>query len=327
MLWAIPFPEFDPVAFTIPFLGVPIRWYALAYIAGLLLGWRYIAYLVGKDRLWPNNRRPFQPDQVDDILLIMVFGVVIGGRLGYVLFYEPTFLWTFSDDEYFGFRILKAFEMWKGGMAFHGGFLGVVVGAILFARRTGAPLAQLGDSLACAAPFGILFGRIANFVNGELWGRPTEVSWGFVFQQPAQRPVFEDGTVGQSFADIYTGGVNVPRHPSQLYEAGLEGVLLALALAWLVWRGGALKKPGLCIGVFLAGYGLARFTAEFWRQYDPSLGNAGFDEFLGLALTRGQTLSLPMILIGVVVIYFALKNTWVPKDDVGGAATSADRAG
>ena len=322
MVWAIPFPEFDPVAFTIPFIGAPIRWYALAYIAGLLVGWRYIAYLARLDRLWPFNRRPFQPDHVDDILLVMVFGVVIGGRLGYVLFYEPSFLWTLSDPVYYGFAIPKAFEIWKGGMAFHGGFLGVVVGAILYARRTGAPLAQLGDSLACAAPFGIFFGRIANFVNGELWGRPADVSWAFVF--PDVPKIAREMRLEEF---LLPGGENVPRHPSQLYEAGLEGALLAAALIWLVWRADALKKPGLCIGVFLAGYGLGRFIAEFWRQYDPTLGNNGFDEFLFLSLTRGQTLSLPMILVGAVVIYYAQKGTWAPRTDPGPAPETAEKPG
>ncbi|MEL6979083.1 MAG: prolipoprotein diacylglyceryl transferase family protein, partial [Pseudomonadota bacterium] len=163
--------------------------------------------------------------------------------------------------------------------------------------------------------------RIANFVNGELWGRPTDGSWGMVFPGPALRPRYEDGTLGPSFADIHTDGVNVPRHPSQLYEAALEGLLLALVLAILVWRFGALKRPGLCIGVFLAGYGLGRFVAEFWRQYDPALGRDGFDIILGAALTRGQTLSLPMILAGAVVITLALRGVFAPKpaERMGGA--------
>ena len=298
MVRAIAFPEFDPVAFWIPFLDLPIRWYALAYIAGLLIGWRYIAYLAGRDKLWPGGRRPLAPEQTDDLLFYMTLGVVLGGRLGFVLFYRPDFLWTFSEEPILGVYLPRALEIWRGGMAFHGGMLGVLVAGLIYARRAGAPAWSLGDAVACAAPFGIFFGRIANFVNGELWGRPTDASWGVIF------PQIEDPSYLDAYPQMLVNGENVPRHPSQLYEAGLEGLLLAAVLLWLVWRRDALKIPGLCVGVFLAGYGLARFVAEFWRQYDPWLG---FDfHLLGVGFTRGQTLSFPMIVLGLGVIAYAL---------------------
>lgn len=307
MVRAIAFPEFDPVAFWIPILDLPIRWYALAYIAGLLIGWRYIAHLVSKDRLWPGRRRPFAPEQTDDLLFFMTLGVVIGGRLGFVLFYRPDFLWTLSDATVLGVPIPRALEIWQGGMAFHGGMLGVVLAGLFYARRIGASPWSLGDTLACAAPFGVFFGRLANFVNGELWGRPTDASWGVVF------PQIDDPGLLQAYPQLLVDGENVPRHPSQLYEAGLEGVLLGAVLLWLVWRRDALKIPGLCMGFFLAGYGLARFISEFWRQYDPWLG---FDyEILGVGITRGQNLSMPMIAIGVAVIVLALRRARAAEAD------------
>ncbi|MEM9725314.1 MAG: prolipoprotein diacylglyceryl transferase [Pseudomonadota bacterium] len=308
MVLAIAFPEFDPVAFTIPLLGLPIRWYALAYIVGLVIGWRYIARLAATDRLWPGGRRPFDPIQVDDLLFYCTLGVVIGGRLGFVLFYEPSLLWTLSQDTVFGLPLPRAVEIWKGGMSFHGGFLGVAVAAILFARRTDAPLLSVGDCLACAAPFGIFFGRIANFVNGELWGRTTEAPWGVVFPQ-VQLYAVNQGVE----ALLLPGGVNLPRHPSQLYEAALEGVLLSAVLLWLVWRAGALRRPGLAIGVFLAGYGIGRFIAEFWRMPDLWIGDGEFDlTVFEIGFTRGQFLSLPMIVIGALVIYTVLRRPLEP---------------
>ncbi len=294
MLAAIPFPNIDPAIFTIPafsLFGIDIgplalRWYALAYIAGLVLGWRYIVRLLAAKRLWPSDRRPMAPERAEDLLIWTTIGVVIGGRLGYILFYD---FGSFLESP------LEAFRVWNGGMSFHGGMLGVIVAVMLFARSSRVPLFQLGDAVACAAPIGLFFGRVANFINGELWGRVTEQSWGVVFPQVEAAAKF--------YPWLLTDGVNLPRHPSQLYEAGLEGLVLFMVLAWFVWRAGALKHPGLATGVFLIGYGLARGFVEFFRQPDAHIG---FDiEALGLELSRGQLLSIPMILLGVAFILMA----------------------
>lgn len=298
MLAAIPFPDIDPALFTIPAFSLfgfeigplSLRWYALAYIAGLALGWRYIVQLLRADRLWPGGQRPMAPEQTEDLLVWTTVGVVLGGRIGYVLFYDfPTF----------AAHPLEALKLWNGGMAFHGGMLAVVISVILFSRVNRVPLLQLGDAVACAAPIGLFFGRLANFINGELWGRVTEQPWGMVFPQVE--------VMAERYPWLMPGGVNLPRHPSQLYEAGLEGVLLFALLAYLVWRRGALKTPGLCVGVFLVGYGLARGFVEFFRQPDAHIG---FDlQMIGLELSRGQLLSLPMIIAGVVFIVVAKRAT------------------
>ena len=256
-LLALPFPAIDPVLIQIgPFA---IRWYALAYIFGLLLGWQYLRWLV---------RRPgwrLTPLDLDDLLLYITLGVVLGGRLGYILFYRPEF--------YLG-NPLEALAVWQGGMSFHGGLLGVVAACILFARRRGLAVLEVGDAIACAAPIGLLLGRIANFINGELWGRASDVPWAIVFP----------------------GGGPQPRHPSQLYEAGLEGVLLFLVMTWLALRPRSSGAEGRLTGAFLIGYGLARSTAEMFREPDAHLG------FLLGGLTMGQLLSLPMVLVGILLV-------------------------
>lgn len=272
-MWAlIDFPQIDPAIFRIE-LGsftFALRWYALAYIAGLLLGWRLVARLCARPQLWPAGRPPIHPSQTEDLLFWLALGVIIGGRLGYVLFYNPS---------HFIAHPLDIPKIWQGGMSFHGGFLGVCVASLLFARKFKAPLLSLGDAIACAAPIGIFFGRLANFINAELWGRPTDVPWAMIFPtDPAQ----------------------VPRHPSQLYEAGLEGMLLFILLM-LALRRGALRKPGRMIGLFLMGYGLARGFVEFFRQPDAGL------DFLfsigGIGVSMGQLLSLPMLLVGLVLVF------------------------
>jgi len=297
MLRAIPFPEIDPAIFTIALGGFEfsLRWYALAYIGGLILGWRLLVWLMRRDRLWPGQRAPMTPAQPEELLTWMVLGVVLGGRLGFVIFYAPL---------YYLEHPLEIFMIWQGGMAFHGGFLGVIVGVWIYSRLKGLPVLQVGDAVALATPPGILFGRIANFINNELWGRPTEVPWGMVF--PDLPPI------------LLVGGENLPRHPSQLYEAALEGVLLFAAMWWLALARGWLKRPGALVGVFLLGYGLARSTAEFFRQgnleyitpenphgltirYGEGLDSWGF--------TMGQILSLPMIAIGLAVMLWALARS------------------
>ena len=277
--FALPYPEIDPAIFTLEFgsFTFALRWYALAYIAGLVLGWRLIVYLMRRPRLWPADRAPLTPEQPEELLTWMTLGVILGGRLGYVLFYNP------------GYYLSNPAEIpaiWQGGMSFHGGFLGVVVGVALFARRKGAPVLQIGDAVALAAPAGLFFGRIANFINSELWGRTTEMPWGMVFPN----------------------GGPMPRHPSQLYEAALEGLLLGAVMWGLALGAGWLKRSGAMIGLFLLGYGLARTVVENFRQADAefiTLGNQmGHVIRFGTdwGLTMGQVLSLPMAAIGLAVL-------------------------
>ncbi len=267
----LPFPDIDPFAVRIGPIG--IRWYALAYIVGLLLGWRYVMMLTARPRLWPDGTPPFAPGRAEALLFFCTFGVILGGRLGYVLFYNVG---------YYIENPLDIVKTWEGGMSFHGGFLGVVAGALLFCRLNPAPVLSTADAIACATPFGILFGRIANFVNGELWGKPWDGPWAFVFPaDPAQ----------------------VPRHPSQLYEAALEGLLLMIVLAVVAWSGG-LRRPGLVAGVFIAGYGASRAIVEFYREANPGLDCVVAP--LGQCLQQGQLLSLPMVAVGLALVAYAL---------------------
>lgn len=262
---AIAYPTIDPVAIQIGPLA--IRWYALAYIAGLIGGWQYARRMV--------LRSPFAmtAEQVDDFLVWATLGVVLGGRLGYVLFYKPAFFLANPQ---------QIFMVWEGGMAFHGGLLGVILAAVLFSRRHRLSIPAVGDVIACVAPIGLFFGRLANFINGELYGRPApEFAYAMVFpKDPSQ----------------------LPRHPSQLYEAALEGLVLFLLLH-LAWRFEAVRtRRGLLIGLFLIGYGLARITAEFFRQPDAHLG------YLWAGATMGQLLSIPMVLAGMAVAGWALRR-------------------
>ena len=253
MLYALPFPGLDPVAVA---LGpVVIRWYALAYLAGLLLGIRYAMALAKR------GSGPPHPIDYDDFLVWAVLGVVLGGRTGYVLFYQ--FDLYLADPS-------EIFKVWHGGMSFHGGFLGVVVAALLFSKARGFSPLAFGDLVACCAPIGLFFGRIANFINGELFGRETSVPWAVVFPR----------------------GGPFPRHPSQLYEAALEGLVLGLVL-YLLWRIPAVRtRPGTLMGAFFAGYGIARSIVELFREPDIQLG------FLFGGFTMGQLLSFPMVAIG-----------------------------
>lgn len=263
----MPFPDIDPVLIQIgPFA---IRWYALAYIAGLVLGWRYVVALAQTPRIWPGAA-PVTKLDVDDALLWAALGVIMGGRLGYVLVYNPA---------YFASHPLEIFYVWQGGMSFHGGAFGVLVAILLFARSRGIPPLSMMDLASAAAPIGLFFGRIANFINAELWGRVTDAPWGVIFP---------------------TGGP-LPRHPSQLYEAALEGIALFLLLRVLTHSLGALKKPGVTTGIFIAGYGVARTTVEFFREPDQQIGY-----LFGDWLTMGMILSVPMVLVGAgLALYFA----------------------
>ena len=254
------FPDIDPVAIHIGPLA--IRWYALAYIAGLLCGWQYCLRLAKR----PPNM--VTPKDIDDFMVWATLGVVLGGRLGFVLFYQP--------EHYFA-NPGEILQVWKGGMSFHGGLLGVILAMILYARRHGTGFFPLADIVAAATPIGLFFGRIANFINGELWGRTTDVPWAVIFPRAGPEP----------------------RHPSQLYEAGLEGLVLFAVTALLIFRYDALRRRGLISGVFLVGYGLSRIVAETMREPDSYIG------FLTFGTTYGQWLSLPMVLYGVYLIWTA----------------------
>ena len=294
MQTGIPFPDISPDLFTLEFgtFKFALRWYALAYIAGLILGWRLIVMLVRRPRLWPGGSAPMEPGKVEELLTAVILGVILGGRLGYVLFYQPG---------YYLQNPLEIVMVWEGGMSFHGGFLGVLVAGLIFARRHAVPKLQLADAMAVVTPIGLFLGRIANFVNAELWGRPTDMPWGVIFP----------GAAAQNCGPLWPSPC--ARHPSQLYEAGLEGLLLGAVLITLAFTGG-LKRPGLATGVFLAGYGAARAFVELFRQADAQyitpdnpLGHViRMTETVGLSM--GQVLSLPMLLVGLAMIAVALRR-------------------
>jgi len=283
----IAFPNISPEIFSITIFGIELalRWYALAYIIGLILGWRIAVLAANRPALWRNNLSPIEAVQVEDLLTWVIVGVILGGRLGYVLFYQPV---------HFLYHPLEIVMIWKGGMAFHGGLAGVCVAAYLFFRRNLVPYASGADLLALAAPAGLLLGRVANFINAELWGRPTDLPWGVIFP----------GEAAQACGQI--AGL-CARHPSQLYEAVLEGLLLGGLLLFLAFKKAALKKPGLITGIFFAGYGIARCFVELVRQPDAQFQSPEnplgyvFD-LAGLGITMGQILSLPMIAVGLFLI-------------------------
>ena len=288
----IPFPDITPEIFTLQLFGLnlSLRWYALAYIAGLLIGWRIVLAAIRRPGLWPAGVAPMTALQVENLLSWVILGVIVGGRLGFVLLYEP---------EIYLANPAAILRVWEGGMAFHGGFLGVVVAGWIYCRRNAIPLLSAADALALAAPPGLFFGRIANFINAELWGRPTDLPWGVAFP----------GQAAQSCPGI--AGV-CARHPSQLYEAGMEGLILGLVLLVVVRRGG-LARPGMLLGLFLALYGLARFIVEFFRQADAQFitpdNPAGYVLQAGAAgLTMGQLLSLPMLAAGVGFLLLARRK-------------------
>lgn len=355
ILESIQFPNLDPSALTLPGFDLGsmhlgpfhLRWYALAYIAGLVLGWRWMVYLIRKNRLWAPGKPPLSTTQADDFLFWATLGVILGGRLGYVLFYKPDMIWK---------NFAGIFQIWQGGMSFHGGLIGVSLAALLFTykvslmstpaftprrhldddqfaalakRRAVADVPEnkrsefmqlpnigwvkksdvddiraksktatiqllpLGDLAACATPIGLFFGRIANFINGELWGRHADVPWAVRFP--------EGGYDWTTRAWIWTGQ-EMPRHPSQLYEATLEGLLLFAIINVLTLKFDSLRRPGLNSGVFLVCYGLFRLSLEFVREPD-----AHMPEQLRGYLTMGMLLSIPMIALGVWLVRRALK--------------------
>jgi phosphatidylglycerol---prolipoprotein diacylglyceryl transferase len=280
----IPFPGLSPDIFSVELFGVTIalRWYAMAYIVGILIGWRIVLLALRNDRLWQGRAAPMTAEAVERMVTWIILGVILGGRIGYVLFYQPgRFLANPAD-------IVK---VWQGGLSFHGGLLGVVVAALIFAGREGISRLSLGDLLAVAAPPGLFLGRLANFINAELWGRPTDVPWGVAFP----------GEAAQACATA--AGLCV-RHPSQIYQALTEGLILGLVLFWVVWRRGWLNWPGSVMGLFIAGYGAARFVVELFRQPDADFVSPGNPlgyavQAGGWGLTMGQVLCLPMIALGL----------------------------
>ena len=282
----IPFPNISPEIFSVTLLGMEfaLRWYALAYIMGIVIGWRMVVMAAKTPRLWPGNAPVMTPQQLEEMLTWIILGVILGGRLGYVAFYQPG---------YYLQNPAEILYIWQGGMSFHGGLLGVVLAAYLYTRR-GFDRFSVADAIVLGTPPGILLGRVANFINAELWGRPTELPWGVAF--PGEAAQFCPDVVGIC-----------ARHPSQLYEAALEGLILMVVLLWLVWRRAALKRPGRTCGVFFVFYGVGRFVIEFVRQPDAQFISPGNP--LGLAwhiggygLTMGQILSLPMIVLGLWLI-------------------------
>ncbi|APX23353.1 MAG: prolipoprotein diacylglyceryl transferase [Rhodobacteraceae bacterium] len=294
MIAAIPFPPLSPELFSISIgsFEFALRWYALAYIVGILLGWQLATAAVRRARLWLDEQPPMTPEQVEQLMTWVILGIILGGRLGFVLFYQPV---------YYLANPAEIPMIWHGGMSFHGGLLGVIVAVLAFCVKNRIPLMPAGDMIALAVPPGLLLGRLANFVNAELWGRPTDLPWGVIFPGEAAQ------ACGQAAGELCA------RHPSQLYEAGLEGLLLGGLLIWLAFARGALKRPGMVAGTFFAGYGLARFLVEFVRQPDAQFVSPGNP--LGLAwhvggygLTMGQMLSLPMILIGVGLLVYARRR-------------------
>jgi phosphatidylglycerol:prolipoprotein diacylglycerol transferase len=294
MQMILPFPDIDPALFSIEIGGFTfaLRWYALAYIAGILLGWRLAVLTVRRDPLWPGNRAPMQPGQVEELITSVILGIILGGRLGFVLFYQPAYYLANPGE---------ILAVWQGGMSFHGGMIGVTLGGLIFAWRNKVPLLSLGDLMALCTPPGLLLGRAANFINGELWGRPSDAPWAVVF--PGDRAQDCPGIVG-----------DCARHPSQLYEAGLEGLVLGALLIFLVYRMGWLKRPGAITGMFLVGYGLSRSFVELFRQADAQFITAANPmgyvvQFGDAGLSMGQLLSLPMVLLGLTLILWPRRRT------------------
>ncbi|WP_093224910.1 prolipoprotein diacylglyceryl transferase [Sphingomonas sp. NFR15] len=249
----------NPVALSLGFFD--IKWYSIAYITGILIGWWYLLKLIAQ----PGS--PMARRHADDLVFYATLGIILGGRLGYAVFYAPEMF----------LHPLNILRLWDGGMSFHGGMIGTSLGIILFARNHKLDWLRVHDYLACCVPFGLFFGRIANFVNGELWGKPSDVPWAIIFSR---------------------GGGEIPRHPSQLYEAGLEGIALFAVLWFFFWRTKARYEPGKLVGIFLIGYGLARFTVEFFREPDAQFAGT----FFATTIHMGQVLTLPMILAGAYLV-------------------------
>jgi phosphatidylglycerol:prolipoprotein diacylglycerol transferase len=275
ILPVIPFPAINPILISVgPFA---VRWYALAYIVGIIAGWFYARAIIASERLW-GGPAPLTVLDFDDFVIWITLGIILGGRTGYVLFYNLP---------HFAGHPVEILQLWNGGMSFHGGVTGCVVAIVLFALYRRIPMLSLGDVTAAVAPIGLFLGRIANFINGELWGRPTDVPWAMVFPN----------------------GGPIPRHPSQLYEATLEGIVLFILLGVMV-HAGALKRPGIVTGAFALGYGVARIICELFREPDAQLG------FLWGGLTMGMLLCVPLMLAGIAVLTVALTREPIARGPI-----------
>lgn len=293
MIAMLTFPNISPEIFSITLFGMTfaLRWYALAYIVGILLGWRLVVRAASAPRLWKNQQPVMTPTQIEDLLFWVILGVILGGRLGYVLFYQPGFYLSHP---------LRILQLWEGGMSFHGGAIGVILAAFIYTKKYQIATISAGDLVALGLAPGLFLGRVANFINAELWGRPTDLPWGVAF--PTEAAQYCPEVLGIC-----------ARHPSQLYEALLEGLILGLLLIWLAWQRGAFQKEGLLMGTFLAGYGAARFLVEFFRQPDAQFISEGNPlglalQMNGYGLTMGQLLCIPMFLIGLFFILRALRE-------------------
>ena len=281
------FPNISPDIFSVTLFGMTfaLRWYALAYIVGIVLGWRVVVRAVSRPELWRDNKPVMTKEQVEDLLFWVILGVILGGRLGYVVFYQPG---------YYLSNPLQVLRLWEGGMSFHGGAIGVILAGAFYTTRHGINKISTGDMVCLGLAPGLFLGRLANFINAELWGRQTDLPWGVPFPTVA----------AQTCPEVI--GI-CARHPSQLYEAVLEGLILGSLLIYMAWRRGALKYEGLIGGTFLAGYGMARVMVEFVRQPDAQFVTPGNPlglawEIGGYGLTMGQILCLPMLAIGAVLI-------------------------
>lgn len=302
MFVAIPFPEIDPAVFTIPALSLgdltlgpfPLRWYALSYIGGLLLAWKYAGYLISKNQLWSatKSKSPVSNEDLDDFVFWVMMGVLIGGRLGYILFYQL----PFEPDRIFN-DPLMIFKMWEGGMSFHGGLIGVAFAMAYTAQQRSLSLLSLADIGAATAPIALFLGRIANFINGELYGRPSDVAWSINF------PAYDFQTKTWIYQDALGRpmGSGTTVHPSQIYEALLEGALLFCIISFAVWKFKIYRKPGMATGIFLVGYASARTFVEHFREPDSHIHS------LPSFLTMGMLLSVPMIIGGLYLINRANK--------------------
>lgn len=269
------YPEIDPIifSFSVGNLELALRWYALSYILGILVAWKLMQNLSKYSSLWPDSLAPIQPSAVEDLMTYMILGIILGGRIGYVVFYQPGYYLYNPED------ILK---VWNGGMSFHGGFLGVVFGALLYGKKKKSNLLSLGDIIAIASPPGLFFGRLANFINGELWGKTTEVSWGILF------PKAPDFALG------------IARHPSQIYAAVLEGLIPFIYIQWRFWKTDLIiKKPGQLTGEFLILYSISRILNEIFREPDATL--------IG-GMSRGQFYSIFLIIGGILLVLLAKKR-------------------
>ena len=290
----IPFPGIGNEIFSLDIGGFSfaLRWYALAYIIGIVIGYRIVLRAVRTPHLWRNETAPMGAELVEAFLTWAILGIILGGRLGFVMFYQPA---------YYLQNPAEILQVWNGGMSFHGGFMGVVIAGLIFCWKHGIKMLPFGDLMAMAAPMGLLLGRLANFNSAELWGRPSDLPWAVIFP----------GTAAQDCPDVI--GL-CARHPSQLYEAGMEGLILGALILFLAWRRDWLKKSGQLMGLFIAGYGISRFIVEFFRQADAQFVTAtnpmGYVmQFGDFGITKGQQLSLPMIAVGIIFIIIARKRS------------------